>query len=403
MSSRSKSGPLRIAYVTRGRADDFSNWSGIVRHIRDGLKIAGHEVHTVDNIQVPVPLASRIWARYVRFVSGGRYAYDRDWFTSKSFAKRVDTKLKHLNVDCVVSPVLQTSAFLKTRLPVAVWDDGPFHCLREIYPQFREVAPHCIVDGDRLDKLAVRNASVLAFASHWAAEDALKYHKADPNKVVVVPFGANAESPFPHNESVMANHQRKVTDVLRLLFVGIDWERKGGPLTVSILHELQRRGIPSELTVIGCDPFRGTPPAGVKCLGRLNKADASQSAIWAQSFHDSHVFVMPTRAECFGVVYAEAAAHGLPSLGTRVGGVADAVMEGESGWLFDLAAAPSEYCDVLQSLFSNPQSLLEASLSAYRCHRSTLNWPRSIRTFVGAIQQRLAVAPPNQPFRTAST
>jgi glycosyltransferase involved in cell wall biosynthesis len=382
--------PLRIAYVTRGRADDYSNWSGIVRHIRDGLKSAGHEVHTVDNIEVRVPLVTRIWARYVRLMSGKRYAYDRDNWSSQAFANQVDKKLKPLNVDCVVCPVLQTPAFLKTHLPVAVWDDGPFHCLRELYPQYREVAPQCIVDGDRIDKRAVDKASVLAFASHWAAEDALNHHAANPDKVIVVPFGANTESPFPDSESVLVNHQRKATDKLRLLFVGIDWERKGGPLTVSILQELQRRGIVSELVVIGCDPFGGTPPAGVRCLGRLNKADPVQAALWRQSFLDAHVFVMPTRAECFGVVYAEAAAHGLPSLGTRVGGVPDAVRHGESGWLFELTASVSEYCDLLQNLQSVPQVLLEASLSAYRYYRSKLNWPRSIQTFVGAIQQRLA-------------
>lgn len=391
MSLKSPDAPLRIAYVTRGRADDYSNWSGIVRHIRDGLTSAGHEVHTVDNIQVGVPLVSRIWARYVRFVSGKRYAYDRDWWGARAFAQRVDAKLDRLEVDCVVCPVLQTPAFLKTRLPVAVWDDGPFHCLREIYPQYQEVAPQCLVDGDRIDRLAVNKASVLAFASHWAAEDAMKYHQADPRKVVVIPFGANTDSPFNAAEDVFANHRRKAGDKLRLLFVGIDWERKGGPLTVSILQELQRRGVPSELVVIGCDPFGGAPPIGVQCLGRLNKADPAQAALWRQSFMDAHVFVMPTRAECFGVVYAEAAAHGLPSLGTRVGGVPDAVMPGESGWLFDLKASASEYCDLLQSLLSQPQTLLDASLSAYRYYRSKLNWSQSIQTFVGAIEQRLAI------------
>jgi glycosyltransferase involved in cell wall biosynthesis len=391
MSLKSPDATLRIAYVTRGRADDYSNWSGIVRHIRDGLTSDGHEVHTVDNIEIPVPLVTRIWARYVRLMSGKRYAYDRDRWSSQAFANQVDKKLKPLNVDCVVCPVLQTPAFLKTHLPVAVWDDGPFHCLREMYPQYREVAPQCIVDGDRIDRLAVNKASILAFASHWAAEDALRYHQADPGKVVVVPFGANADTPFTAAEDVLANHRRKATEKLRLLFVGIDWERKGGPLAVSILQELQRRGVPSELMVIGCDPFGGAPPTGVRCLGRLNKADPAQAALWRQSFLDAHVFVMPTRAECFGVVYAEAAAHGLPSLGTRVGGVPDAVMPGESGWLFDLKASASEYCDVLQSLLSQPQSLLDASLSAYRYYRSKLNWSQSIQTFVGAIQQRLAI------------
>jgi glycosyltransferase involved in cell wall biosynthesis len=39
--------------------------------------------------------------------------------------------------------------------------------------------------------------------------------------------------------------------------------------------------------------------------------------------------------EGFGLVFLEAGAHGLPVIGSRTGGISDAVKDGETGFLFD--------------------------------------------------------------------
>lgn len=381
---------LKIAYVTRGKADDPGNWSGIVQHMRLGLIEAGHEVETIDGIPATVPLLSRLRGRLVRSISGRTYAYDRDRGVSRHFARQVERRLEGLQADCVVCPVLQTPALLRTALPIAIWDDGPFHCLREMYPQYDRLAADSLRQGDALDALSVRKAALLAFASHWAADDALQYHGADPEKTVVIPFGANCASPFRNEEEALQAVLHRPSQPLRLLFVGIDWQRKGGPLTLNILQELRRRGVKAELTIVGCDPFHGLPPEGVHCLGRLNKGDPAQARLWGDCFRDAHLFIMPTRAECFGVVYAEAAAHALPSIGTRIGGVPDAVAEGVSGWLFDPDDHATRYCDLLQSLAGDRDRLREHSLRAFRHQQKELHWGRSIEKFASALQERMA-------------
>ena len=45
------------------------------------------------------------------------------------------------------------------------------------------------------------------------------------------------------------------------------------------------------------------------------------------------VFALPTRREAFGTVFVEAAAMGLPVIGTQVGGVPETMMPGRSGLL----------------------------------------------------------------------
>ena len=57
----------------------------------------------------------------------------------------------------------------------------------------------------------------------------------------------------------------------------------------------------------------------VRWLGPVSREDAPQL------FHDCHVYVMPSRHETFGVVYAEAIASGKPVIATRCGGPEDIV------------------------------------------------------------------------------
>jgi len=53
----------------------------------------------------------------------------------------------------------------------------------------------------------------------------------------------------------------------------------------------------------------------------------------ADLYAASDVFVLPSHWEGFGLVYIEAAFHGVPSIGARVGGVPEAIVDGETGLL----------------------------------------------------------------------
>ena len=56
------------------------------------------------------------------------------------------------------------------------------------------------------------------------------------------------------------------------------------------------------------------------------------------------IFVLPSHMESFGLVFIEAAYHGIPSIGTNVGGIPDAIIDGQTGLL-----VPAHDADALAS------------------------------------------------------
>lgn len=380
---------LKIGYVTTGSSSDISNWSGLVKNIRDALESCGHTIFDIDDIVASIPSFTRIQGWWTRFVLRQPYGYDRDLRLAQSFARQAERKLRDLDLDCIVSPRTYPTAMLNTSLPIVSWGDATFHALMELYPGYATLSAGSIRQGHELERRAMRQSTLLVFSSQWAADDAIRFYGADPSKAVIIPFGPNCTSPFDSMSVAKAAVTAKPATPFRMLFVGVDWERKGGPLALATLAELRQRGVNAELWIVGCRPFKDEPPPGVRCFGPLTKSKPEDMIQWNDCFRQCHVYFMPTRAECFGVVFAEAAAYALPSIATRVGGVPNAVADGVSGFLLEPDADAADYANQLEHLARNPIDLHQLSLNAWQHHSTKLNWAESVTTLTAHLQKRL--------------
>jgi glycosyltransferase involved in cell wall biosynthesis len=111
---------------------------------------------------------------------------------------------------------------------------------------------------------------------------------------------------------------------LRLLFVGADFARKGGPLLVDVVRSRFRGR--AELDIVTKEPVEGSSTI------RVHRAEPN-SAKLTSLFAQAHLFVLPTRADCFGIATVEAMASGLPVVMGDVGAAREIVDHGRTGWV----------------------------------------------------------------------
>ncbi len=156
----------------------------------------------------------------------------------------------------------------------------------------------------------------------------------------------------------------------RLLFIGKEWERKGGPELIAAIDRVHAttRFRPT-LDVVGCHPDVDRPY--MSAHGPVAAGDM------APFFDRAHVLAMPTRSEAFGVVFVEAVSAGLPVLGSDVGNVPWIV--GAAGICPPVGDVDALASALLEMLQSYPQF---AELSARRGKefRATAAGKQSLRT-----------------------
>ena len=95
-------------------------------------------------------------------------------------------------------------------------------------------------------------------------------------------------------------------------------------------------------------PQEESPIPGMRAMG-YTKDPKHLALIYAAA----DVFVGPSLEEAFGQVFIEAAACGTPSIGYRVGGKPDAILDGVSGLLVD-PVQPAALAAAIETLYSDP-------------------------------------------------
>ncbi|WP_224981914.1 glycosyltransferase family 4 protein [Geomonas agri] len=159
--------------------------------------------------------------------------------------------------------------------------------------------------------------------SRWLADSFIRDFGVDHRKIFPVGAGVN----LPQVQEI----KQKNYDEPRILFVGKDFKRKGGEDLLKAF-EIVRGEIPNaELTVVG--PELASPPKGVRCIGFVSKTTSEGMEVLLQEYRRASIFVLPSLYEPFGIAFAEAMAHKLPCIGTKICAMPEIIEDGEMGYV----------------------------------------------------------------------
>ena len=361
-----------IAYVTTYDSSDIHAWSGLGNYILRALQSAGFQTEHIGGLRDRYSFIFKIKKAFYAKILSKTYLRNREPTLLKNYATQVERALALISCDVVFSPGTIPIAYLRTEKPIVFWTDATFSGMIDFYPGFSNLCAETIKNGNKMEQSALSKCRIAIYSSEWAANTAIQNYDVDPAKVKVVPFGANI-SCNRNLQDINSIIKNKNFDTCRLLFVGVDWFRKGGDIALIVADLLTQRGIRTELHIVGCNPAISLPTF-VKQHGFLSKSTEEGRRSLDKLMTESHFLILPSRAECYGVVFAEASSFGLPSLATRVGGIPTAIQDGKNGQTFPLDESPEKYCDYIERFMSSKQEYNELALSSFREYSERLNW-----------------------------
>jgi glycosyltransferase involved in cell wall biosynthesis len=370
---------MNLAYITTYDARRLSGeheWSGLGYHIAESLKNQSISLKYFGPLYDSFVLKSlrKLKRSQHNFFQQKNYQKDADPLTLKNYASQIEKKLSIEKVDVVLSATINPISYLECEQPIVFWADGTFANIHNFYPQYSNLSESVVQDWHTMEKLALQKSRIAIYSSDWAAQSAINDYGADPCKVKVVPFGSNVDSSFNFKtiEDIISSRPQ---EKCKLLFLGVDWVRKGGEVAYKVAEMLNQSGLETELTIVGCQsPFDENLPDFVKLLGFISKSTNEGKKQIQKLLLESHFLILPTIADCTPVVFCEANSLGVPCLSTTVGGIPTIIRNDINGRLFDKDAQVSEYCSYIESVFKNYSNYKNLALSAFHEYESRLNW-----------------------------
>ncbi|MBW4627290.1 MAG: glycosyltransferase [Brasilonema octagenarum HA4186-MV1] len=365
---------MKLAYVTRHDATNIKAWSGTVYHMVQTLRQQDAKVDYICCLKQKNVLLFQGKQLAYRAFPKKRYLRDREPFILKHYAKQVASKLSQLNCDIVFSEGTIPISYLDCNQPIAFWTDATFAGMVDFYPQFSNLCQETIQSGHAAERSALERCQLAIYSSEWAAKTAIDNYQIDPAKVKIVPFGANIESEQTLDD-IKALIDSRPSNQCNLVFLGVDWYRKGGDVALEVARQLNQSGLSTELSVVGCLPIVDQQlPSYVKVFDFISKSTVEGRKQLDSLLSTAHFLIVPSKAECFGVVFCEANSFGVPCLATNVGGIGTIIKDNVNGKTFSKEASIKEYCDYISNLFVEYSRYKQLALSSFHEYQSRLNW-----------------------------
>jgi glycosyltransferase involved in cell wall biosynthesis len=262
-------------------------------------------------------------------------------------------------------------AELAAAVPVINVSDSTYDLMRTEHEVFWSRNRLTAASAEQEELNSIRRSVHNSFSSWWAADSAIHHYGAPAEDVSVISWGCNFDTVPPTEVRTSA----PASGQCRLLFIGGEWERKGGDIVCAAAEILANRGIPLRVDFIGVSPPEDLPSKPwLHFHPYLSKADKNELARLHSLMCDADLLFLPTRRDCTPMVFAEANAYGTPALTRDVGGVADVVHDGANGIVLPKKADAADFADVIEGLWNDPDRYAQLRASAREEYETRLNW-----------------------------
>ena len=342
--------------------------SGILYKINEAIENAGFETVWIKN---PFPLQYKWICRLItllnRFgIAKGVY-FDRTFLGAKLLASTIDyTKIDSCDYIMVVH-YFHVPAFGKINKPIIYHSDATFELANNYY--LHNMPRWNVRQAEQIEKMALDHSTWHLSSSEWRENSVVNHYGINRKQCAVLEYGSCIDTEgirrTPLNDGI-----------LHLLFMGVDWERKGGEIAVETTRLLNERGIKTVLTVMGLkvEPDSCKNREYINFVGFLNKNTPAEYERMKQIFCTTDILLLPTKAECSAVVFCEAADYGTAVVTYDTGGVVSYVKNGLNGSRLPEGSPASAFADEIERIWKTDGELDRLSSGARKMAQERLNW-----------------------------
>lgn len=362
-----------ILVLGQGPPRNPDTWSGIPNQLIRALEMNGCDVRAAD---VEVSGAMGMLCKILSFAPQRRmwaanYHYGRPSYYFRSRLARREIA-RHL-----LGPTLQFGAQFcafaaPTRQYYCYCDSNAFFGARSPYPKRTDGLSRQGKIGliERERRVYDRVKKIFSFSEHLRQSFICDFG-VPPEKVVTVYAGANL-SELPPDFVV----SRPRSDQPTILFIGREFERKGGRDLVEAFHGVLTRIPNARLIIAGANP-PGCDHPSIEVVGFLDRSPEGREKL-ASLYRSADIFCMPSRYEAFGIVFVEAMLHGLPCVGTDLCAMPEIIDHERTGWI----VPPEDWqtlSTVLIDALSNRERLYRMGAAGRKKALAHYTWDRVAR------------------------
>ena len=348
---------MHIVFLTTLNPYDINCWSGTTRHMFQALS-KKHRVTVIGH--TTLAQASYYMANNFR---------EKNYLENYNavYGRLCTEQIKRMpQCDVIVFGDLYIVPFLEVDIPIVHISDVSFHTHETFSLQKRNKEQ--VESAEKMEREVFNKYTSFIYSSEWAKQNTVDHYGIHPDKVHVVEFGANIPTPNDFRTEIQ-------TDICNLVFIGRNWQKKGGDKVLDTYKKLKAEGFPCTLTIIGSVPTDvDAVDENLTVIPFLDKSKPAHLTKLGNILKEAHFLVLPTDYDAFGIVFCEASAYAVPSIAANVGGVSQPICEGKNGYLLPSDAAADDYAEKIKSVFGNKEDYLKLRASSRREFETRLNW-----------------------------
>ncbi|MEI7731537.1 MAG: glycosyltransferase family 4 protein [Verrucomicrobiota bacterium] len=365
----------------------LSGFSGVNAALHKHLSGEGCQC---DLISPPPPwranLVKRIFYKATRQLNGLQYLWEKGVSRCRYYSRHIDQSLADGNYDAVLITGTENCSFCKTNVPLYSYGDSFFGSRVDLYPDqvLAKIHPRSIHEGIHVQQLALHRLRRIYISFQWAVERAKKFYAYQGlEKIEAVGIGANLYQDTGIVKNTSDNEN------LGLLWIGADWQRKGGDLAVETAIALRNMGIQVKLNLVGASH---PVPDGtwIKHHGFLDPQNGEHRKRLFDIFFESSVLLLPTKADLGSLATLDAFALGCVPAASPMGSIPEIIVNDVNGWLIAPYSA-HEWAKVIARNVRNSKTMKEMVERNQLLFKTKWNWFNVCQKIRNGIREDIAM------------